>query len=99
MIEDGTDKKEDFARKRIVFQCTVHEVPRESNLWLARMENLKENFGEIVSMLQTLSDFHLFCLQPKKGKFITGFGQTYSITGERMDQLKQFRTVKRIQPK
>ena len=95
LIEDEAHAREVFARKRIIFQCTAHQVPRKSDLWLSRMENLKERFGDLVSTLQTLSDFHLFRLQPQSGTFITGFGQTYSITGGRMDRLEHVRVEKR----
>ena len=95
LIEDEAHAREVFARKRIIFQCTAHQVPRESDFWLSRMENLKERFGDLVSTLQTLSDFHLFRLQPQSGTFITGFGQAYSITGERMDRLEHVRVEKR----
>ena len=95
LIEDEAHAREIFARKRIIFQCSVHQVPRESNLWLSRMENLKERSGDLVSTLQTLSDFHLFRLHPQSGTFITGFGQAYSITGERMDRLEHVRIEKR----
>ena len=95
LIEDEAHAREVFARKRIIFQCTANQVPRGSDLWLSHLENLKERFGDLVSTLQTFSDFHLFHLQPQSGTFITGFGQAYSITGERMDRLEHLRVEKR----
>jgi putative heme iron utilization protein len=40
---------------------------------------LQNQFGEIVGVLRSLSDFHLFVLAPISGRYIAGFGQTYTI--------------------
>ena len=89
LIEDENNSSEIFARTRIVFQCTVNQLPRESKLWQQKMESLAKRFGDIVTTLYSLSDFHLFKMQPLRGTFINGFGQAYVITGEKMDQLEQ----------
>ena len=95
LIEDEAHAREVFARKRIIFQCTANQVPRGSDLWLSRMESLKERFGDLVSTLKTLSDFHLFRLSPKNGTFVMGFGKAYSISGKRMEILNHVKIEKK----
>jgi heme oxygenase (biliverdin-IX-beta and delta-forming) len=44
-------------------------------------------FGEIVSLLRQLPDFHLFALTPTQGQFIAGFGKAFVVDAEGQVQL------------
>ncbi|MEJ2554582.1 MAG: hypothetical protein P8079_11540 [Gammaproteobacteria bacterium] len=52
------------------------------------MSRLQDEFGEIVSLLAGLGDFHLFRLQPVRGNYVRGFAKAYEITGEAMDRIR-----------
>tara|TARA_Y100001970_G_C14136973_1_gene804828 strand:+ start:384 stop:884 length:501 start_codon:yes stop_codon:yes gene_type:complete len=88
MLIESEEKSENiFARKRIIFDCRVNIIQRNTEMWNKIMLKFDENFGQIVQTLRMLKDFQLFKLIPKSGRFIIGFGNAYDITGEKMDEL------------
>jgi putative heme iron utilization protein len=68
-----------FARERAIFDCSVKEVDRTEDCYSIQLKAMQDQFGEIVGILRSLSDFHLFALTPKSGRYIAGFGQAYTI--------------------
>ncbi len=71
------------ARLRATFSCKALQINRQDPLFAAQMQAMMERFGDIIGLLQTLPDFHLYCLTPNKGQFIAGFGQAYAIDLEK----------------
>jgi putative heme iron utilization protein len=71
-----------FARERAIFDCQCREVDQCEPLYSTQLKALQDKFGEVVSLLRTLNDFHLFALSPENGRYILGFGQAYSINTE-----------------
>jgi heme iron utilization protein len=68
-----------FARERAVFDCTAKEINRDNECYSTQLKALQDKFGEVVGVLRSLSDFHLFALTPENGRYVAGFGQAYSI--------------------
>ncbi|MGZ4991143.1 MAG: HugZ family pyridoxamine 5'-phosphate oxidase [Methylobacter sp.] len=68
-----------FARERAVFNCKARKIERSEPLYTSQLKAFQDKFGEVVSLLQTLTDFHLFALCPESGRYIMGFGQAYMI--------------------
>lgn len=68
-----------FARERAIFDCTVKEIDRTDDCYSTQLAALQNQFGEIVGVLRSLSDFHLFALYPESGRYVAGFGQAYTI--------------------
>lgn len=68
-----------FARERAVFNCKARKIERSEPLYTIQLKAFQDKFGEVVSLLQTLTDFHLFALCPESGRYIMGFGQAYMI--------------------
>jgi heme oxygenase (biliverdin-IX-beta and delta-forming) len=68
-----------FARERAVLSCSVKEISREDEIYAKKMQALQDKFGEVVSVLRSLSDFHLFALRPESGRYVTGFGRAFTI--------------------
>jgi putative heme iron utilization protein len=68
-----------FARERAIFDCTVKQIERSDACYSTQLMALQDQFGEIVGVLRSLSDFHLFALAPISGRYIAGFGQAYTI--------------------
>ncbi|ELL3761771.1 heme utilization protein HutZ [Vibrio cholerae] len=82
MIEDETEAKQLFARKRLTFDAVASMVERDSELWCQVIAQMGERFGEIIDGLSQLQDFMLFRLQPEQGLFVKGFGQAYQVSGD-----------------
>lgn len=68
-----------FARERAIFDCSVKEIGRSDDCFSTQLTALQNQFGEIVGVLRSLSDFHLFALSPESGRYVAGFGQAYTI--------------------
>ncbi len=68
-----------FARERAIFDCSVKEIGRSDGIYQAQLMAMQDQFGEIVGVLRSLSDFHLFALSPESGCYMAGFGQAYTI--------------------
>ncbi len=68
-----------FARERAVLSCSVKEIMRDDAIYADRIQALQDTFGEVVSVLRSLSDFHLFALRPENGRYVIGFGRAFSI--------------------
>lgn len=84
MIEDEQSAKSIYARKRLTFDTTVHPIPRDSSQWSTAIEALHQRFGDIVSNLSMLGDFHLYQLVPDSGRFVKGFGKAFDVSGSDM---------------
>jgi heme iron utilization protein len=68
-----------FARERAVLSCSVKEISRDDEIYDGRIQALQDKFGEVVSVLRSLSDFHLFALRPESGRYVIGFGRAFTI--------------------
>ncbi|MGZ5620100.1 MAG: HugZ family pyridoxamine 5'-phosphate oxidase [Methylobacter sp.] len=68
-----------FARERAVFNCKSKEIGRNEQLYTTQLQAFEDKFGGVVSVLKTLTDFHLFALCPESGRYVMGFGQAYAI--------------------
>jgi putative heme iron utilization protein len=86
-IEDESKTKQIFGRCRLNFNCNVEEIKRYEPEWKEITSQLENRFGEIVTMITSLSDFHLFKLIPKKGRFVMGFGAIYEINDDNLEIL------------
>lgn len=78
-IRPESDSRNLFARERAVLSCSVREISRENAIYPERIQALQDKFGEVVGILRSLSDFHLFALHPEKGRYIVGFGRAFTI--------------------
>ena len=86
IIEDESQCKQIFARKRVVFQCKCFAVPPTHAKFSAILDKLDERHrdrnGDIVNTLKGLADFILVRLEPQSGSFVMGFGQAYTIDAQ-----------------
>ncbi|MBY6196169.1 heme utilization protein HutZ [Vibrio hangzhouensis] len=82
MIEDETESKQLFARKRLTFDAVATTVERDSDLWHQVIAQMQQRFGEIIDGLSQLQDFILFNLKAEQGLFVKGFGQAYQVSGD-----------------
>lgn len=78
-IKPETETQNLFARERAVFYCSIREIQRTDECFDKQLQQLKQQFGETVDLLRSLSDFHLLALTPVDGKYVAGFGQAYKV--------------------
>jgi putative heme iron utilization protein len=62
-----------------VLNCRVQEISRENVVYPERLQALQDKFGEVVSVLRELTDFHLLALQPQTGRYVAGFGRAFTL--------------------
>lgn len=82
LIRSEAESSNLFARERVIYSCTVTEVPAHAACHKLQIQALIEKFGEIAKLISSLGDFHLFEFIPQRGKYILGFGQAYQINLE-----------------
>ncbi|MDD5276784.1 MAG: pyridoxamine 5'-phosphate oxidase family protein [Methylovulum sp.] len=78
-IRAESDSQNLFARERAVFSCYVQEIAHDAPVYGTQLQALQDKFGDIVGVLRSLSDFHLFALVPETGRYVAGFGRAYTI--------------------
>lgn len=86
-IDDESQTQEIFARRRLSFDCTATLMERDTQTWNHIVDQFHERFGEIIPVLRGLADFQIFCLTPRAGRFVIGFGRAYEISGDKLNQL------------
>ncbi|CAH0526442.1 Heme oxygenase HutZ [Allocatenococcus thiocycli] len=84
MIEDESECKNIYARKRLTFDTRAELVEKQTQDWQQGIAALRARFGEIIDNLSQLGDFNLYRLVPDSGRYVKGFGQAYVITGDDM---------------
>lgn len=77
IIEDESEAKNSFARKRVTFDTNVHYIPRDDRRFLQLMPLFQDKFGEKATIYTTMSDFMLFEFMPYGGRAVFGFGDAY----------------------
>ncbi|MBD2409829.1 pyridoxamine 5-phosphate oxidase [Nostoc calcicola FACHB-389] len=87
LIEDEAKSKQIFGRTRLSFDCTATLIERETDKWNQIVDQFQGRFGQIIEVLRGLSDFRIFQLSPREGRFVIGFGAAYRINGDRLHQL------------
>lgn len=87
LIEPETQATNPFARQRLSFDCQVQEISPANPAFTKLLDAMAAKFGEIVSVLRQLPDFHLLALSPMQGQFIAGFGKAFAVDAEGRVQL------------
>ncbi len=87
LIEDEDQASNAFARRRITLQGSVSIIKRDDAAFHPVMTEFHHCFGKVMSIIEPLSDFHLFQLQFESGRFVRGFGQAYELSGESLQHL------------
>jgi len=80
-IEDKVSKRNVFARRRLVLQCSAENIERDSEVWNRILKPMEEQLGNTVPLLAGLPDFMLFCFDALEGNYVRGFAQAYPVTG------------------
>jgi putative heme iron utilization protein len=81
LMADETQTEQLFARERLTIQLDLAEIPRAAPQFDLIMTRFESRFGDVISLLKGLPDFHLIQLSPLTGGYIKGFGQAFSFVG------------------
>lgn len=84
LIQDESEAKSPYARKRLSFDSEAVLVDRESEKYQLVIQALYDRFGDIIHNLSSLGDFHLYQLVPNQGRYVKGFGQAFDLSGHEM---------------
>ena len=86
-IEEETKSENIFGRKRLTFDCSATLIDRGSEEWSQIADRFQARFGNIIEVIRSMSDFHIFKLTPREGLFVNGFGKTYKVSGDDLNTL------------
>jgi len=78
-IRPESESPQLFARERATLNCSASEISRNDAIYAEQVQALQDKFGEVVSVLRSLPDFHLFALRPENGRYVVGFGRAFVI--------------------
>lgn len=79
LIEDESQTKNLFARRRAMIRCSSETVSREAVDFSAIAACFRDKFGPTIDLLVSLPDFTLFRLLPQSGTMVLGFGNAIPI--------------------
>ncbi|HDR1905804.1 TPA: heme utilization protein HutZ [Pasteurella multocida] len=84
LIEDESQSRQIFARRRLSFDAVARVVERESEEWHSGVEALKARHAALMDELSRMKDFHLFSFKPSQGLFVKGFGQAFQVSNDEL---------------
>jgi putative heme iron utilization protein len=87
IIEDESDTRNQFARRRIMWQGQAVVIDRESRLFQIVMQSFRDRFGDFIDIIEPLQDFQLFEIVPSSGRFVRGFGQAFQLSGDGLKEI------------
>jgi len=82
IIQDEDTAEELFARVRVNYSVNAELIELESEAWYKGIDTLEARHGERIRNLSELSDFRLFRLNPKGGRYVKGFGRAFTLAGD-----------------
>ena len=86
-IEPEEQCVEMYVRTRLIFECSTQQIERKTEKWNQQIPVFLDKFGDIINILESLSDFKMFCFSPVSGSYVKGFGKAYTIEGDGLDQI------------
>lgn len=84
LLEDESQSREIYARRRLTFDATAHVLERNSPEWESAVQALQARHGEIVENLSKLGDFNVFSFKPEQGLFVKGFGKAFQVSPDEL---------------
>lgn len=78
-IENEQDAEQLHARKRVTFAAAAELIDRKSDRFRSVMTAMEARFGEIIPLLESLPDFHLFAMQTDTAVLVKGFADAHTV--------------------
>jgi len=78
-IENEQDAQQLHARRRVTYKAKVTRIERDTDDWRVVLDAMQNRFGEIMTVLESLPDFHLFCMQTDCATLVKGFAEAHTL--------------------
>ena len=78
-IENEKNAEVLHARKRVTFTATAELIDRKSDRFRSVMSVLQVRFGDIMPLLESLPDFHLFAMRTDRAVLVKGFADADTV--------------------
>ncbi|MEM7258929.1 MAG: pyridoxamine 5'-phosphate oxidase family protein, partial [Pseudomonadota bacterium] len=78
-IEDESQSQNLHARRRVTFPVSVALIGRDDPQWQLVLEQMENRFGEIIPVLKSLPDFHLFAMTTDSANIVRGFADAHTV--------------------
>ena len=78
-IEDESTSENLHARRRVTYRAEVTLVERGDPDWNNVLSQMEERFGEIIPILKSLTDFHLFAMRTNDAVLVRGFADAHPV--------------------
>lgn len=78
-IENENDSDNLHARRRVTFPATATLVLRDDVAWEQVLGQMEKKFGEIIPVLKSLPDFHLFAMRTDSAVIVRGFADAHTV--------------------
>lgn len=88
-IQNEAEAKNVFSRQRLTLECVANVVSMESDQRNKILDAFSEVHGATVDLLRSLPDFQLFELTVKRGNYVKGFGQAFTMEGEGLKHVRK----------
>lgn len=78
--EDEAVTDNPFARKRVTVSAEAMQISRNEPEYTEVIQKMGETFDpNLIAMLSSMGDFHLFQIKPFEGSAVEGFGKAYRL--------------------
>lgn len=88
LLADEAHTEQLFARERMTLQLSVEELLVNDKRYSDVLNEFADHFGEVVTVLRGLSDFHLFEFTIQNGGYVKGFGQAFAFDDKPCNDLQ-----------
>ena len=78
-IENECDSENLHARKRVTFPVRATLLPRDDVTRERVLDQMEKKFGEIIPLLKSLPDFHLFAMHTDSAVIVRGFADAHTV--------------------
>lgn len=86
LITDEAATKQIFARPRLTFACKATMLARDTAAWEVAAAIYDARFSSFFKLIRGFSDFNMFQLTPTDGVLVAGFGQAFTLSGNKLDR-------------
>tara|TARA_Y100000588_G_scaffold383681_2_gene473510 strand:+ start:316 stop:822 length:507 start_codon:yes stop_codon:yes gene_type:complete len=87
IIEDESKAEQLFGRKRVTMSVQSDLIHRDSEHWIKIIDKMESKFGDSMTFLKDLTDFHLFKFEPQSGLLVYGFGRAFRLNGTNLNEV------------
>ena len=78
-IENESQSENLHARRRVTFPVQAALVTRDDPRWQTVLDHMENKFGEIMAVLKSLPDFHLFEMNTASAVIVRGFADAHTV--------------------